>query len=121
MESIILNKAKLYAVRIVNAHRYLVDTHHEYKMSDQLLRSGTAVQALASEAQYAQSKPDFISKMSIALKEANESRNWLELLHTTGYIPDNAYNSIINDANEIVVTLIKIIRTSKRNGEKDTR
>lgn len=120
MEPLILEKAKRYAIRIVNANKYLVDTYHEYRMSDQLLRSGTAVQALISEAQYAQSKADFVSKMSIALKEANESRNWLELLHNTGYIPDNAFHSIINDANEIVVTLIKIIRTSKRNGDKGT-
>ena len=84
-------------------------------MSTQLLRSGTAISALIAEVQYAQSKADFINKMSVALKEANESRNWITLLHDGDYIDDKAYNSIYDDINQIVMMLVSIVRTSKMN------
>lgn len=77
MKPQVLDKAEAFATRVVKAKKYLCDEKHEYKMSDQLLRSGTAVQALIAEAQYAQSRADFINKYSIALKEANEARNWI--------------------------------------------
>lgn len=84
-------------------------------MSKQLYRSGTSIQANIAEAQYAQSHKDFINKMSIALKEANESRRWIGLLHKTEYINDREYKSIYDDVNEIVMILISIIRKGKNN------
>ena len=115
MEPIVLDKARAFAVRIINAERYLKAEKKEYNMSNQLLRSGTAISALIAEAQYAQSKADFINKMSIALKEANESRNWITLLHDGGYIDNRTYQSIYDDINQIVIMLISIVKTSKQN------
>ena len=70
-----------------------------------------------AEAQYAQSRPDFISKYNIALKEANETRNWINLLHDTGYIDQAAYDSIYDDINQIVIILISILRKLKGNSD----
>jgi len=106
-------KADAFAIRIVNAYKYLTNVKHEYVISKQLYRSGTSIQANVAEAQYAQSLDDFISKMSIALKEANESRKWITLLHKTEYLTEKEYNSIYGDVNEIVMILISIIRTGK--------
>jgi len=115
MRPLILDKADAFAVRIVNAHKYLIKEHNEHRMSDQLYRSGTAVQALVAESQYAQSTADFINKMQIALKEANETRNWIVLLHNTGFFSDAAFNSLYDDINQIVMILIAIVRSTKRN------
>lgn len=113
MEPIVLSKARAFAVRVIKAEKYLKNEKHEYNMSNQLLRSGTAISALIAEAQYAQSKADFINKMSIALKEANESRNWITLLYNGEYIDDKAFNSLYDDANQLVMILISIVRSSK--------
>ena len=115
MEPIVLSKARAFAVRVIKAEKYLKNEKHEYNMSNQLLRSGTAISALIAEAQYAQSKADFISKMSIALKEANESRNWITLLHEGEYINESTFNSIYDDVNQLVMILISIVRSSKDN------
>jgi len=114
-ENIVKDKADAFAIRIVNAYKYLTKERKENRMSDQLYRSGTAIQALIAEAQYAQSSADFISKLEIALKEANESRSWINLLHNTGYFDDAVYASIYDDINQIVMILIAIIRKTKRN------
>lgn len=115
MRPLVLDKAESFATRVVNAQRYLSCVKGEKRMSDQLLRSGTAIQALIAEAQYAQSTADFINKMHIALKEANESRNWIIVLHNTRYFDDNMFKSIYDDVNQIVMMLSSIIRTTKRN------
>lgn len=114
-ENIVKIKADSFAVRVVNAYKYLVEQKHERRMSDQLYRSGTAVQALIAEAQYAQSTADFISKLEIALKEANEARSWINLLYRTGYFQQPEYASIYDDVNQIVMILIAIIRKTKKN------
>ena len=87
----------------------------ENVMSKQLLRSGTSIGANTFEGKNAQSKLDFISKMSIALKEATESAYWIDLLHETNYINDTEYDSIFTDCKRIIAVLTKIIKNSKNN------
>ena len=82
-------------------------------MSKQLLRSGTSVGALVAEAQYAQSKADFINKLQISLKEANESRYWLRLLKDCDYITEKMFHSILEDIEELIKMLISSINTAK--------
>ena len=99
-------------MRIIKAYKYLTDKNI-YVLSKQLLRSGTSIGANCREAAYAQSKQDFISKLSIALKETNETIYWLELLHDSNVISEESFNSVHNDALEILKLLISIIKTSK--------
>lgn len=86
-------------------------------MANQVLRSGTSIGANVTEADQAQSKSDFISKMSIANKEAHETRYWLRLLHTTGYLTDAEYASISGDCQELIRILQSIIKTAKNNNQ----
>lgn len=116
IDNIIYDKTYSFAKRIVNAFKYLTKEQKEFVISKQLLRSGTAIGALAREAKFAQSRADFISKLSIALKEANETLYWIELLHDTGYIDDNTFQSIHSDAEELTAILVSIVKTSKQNG-----
>lgn len=115
--SIVQLKADAFAVRIVNAYKYLCKVKHEYRMSDQMYRCGTSIQANIAEAQYAESHKDFVHKMSIALKEANETRKWINVFHQTGYFDQRAYDSLFKDINEIIIILISIIRTAKRKND----
>lgn len=85
----------------------------EFILSKQLLRSGTAIGALISEAQFGQSKADFLSKMYIALKETNESIYWIELLYATGYLNDQQFQDICSDCKEILALLIATTKTVK--------
>lgn len=110
-------KTYSFALRIIKAYRYLVDKN-EYVLSKQMLRSGTSIGANCREATFAQSKQDFISKLSVALKEANETIYWIELLHDSGFITDDSFNSIHTDGTEILKLLIAIIKTSKNNIQK---
>ena len=114
---ILEDKAYSFALRIIKAYKYLTDKN-EYVLSKQLLRSGTSIGANCREATYAQSKQDFINKLSIALKETNESIYWIELLHDSGFISDDSFESIHTDGLEILKLLISIIKTSKSNIEK---
>ncbi len=114
----VLDKAENFGVRVTNAYKYLTSIKHETVLSKQLLRSGTAISALIAEAQYAQSRADFISKYQIALKEANESRNWINLLYRSQIIDDATYQSIYDDANQLVMIISKIVRTAKQNNNK---
>jgi len=111
-ENIIVDKSFDFAVRIVNLNKYLNNEQKEYVLSKQLLRSGTSIGANVSEAERAQSKADFISKMSIALKEANETNYWLKLLYKTDYLNKSQYDSINTDINELISILIAICKTS---------
>lgn len=106
---------KTFAKRIVKAYQYL--NKNETVMSKQLYRSGTAIGALVKEAEFAQSRADFINKMSIALKEANESRYWIELLHYGEYLNNQMFESLDNDVKSIISMLVKIVHTSKQNKE----
>ena len=108
----IVEKSFDFAVRIVNACKYLTQERQEYVLSKQLLRSGTSIGANIAEAQRGQSKPDFISKMSIALKEANETEYWLRLLYKTDYLNTQQFDSLNHDIHELLGLLIAICKTS---------
>ena len=114
-DNIIVQKTEAFADRIIKARKYLVEQHKEYRLSDQLLRSGTAIGALVKESQFAQSKADFINKCYIALKEANESIYWIERLHNGEYFSNSMFDSISKDAEEIRAILISIVKTSRSN------
>jgi four helix bundle protein len=109
----ILDKSFAFAIRIVNLSRYL-QGQNEYVLSKQVLRSGTAIGALVREAQHGESKIDFIHKMSIALKEANETCYWIELLHHAEYLDVAMFESIHKDSKEVVKLLVAIIKSSKK-------
>ena len=113
MQKTIQEKSFGFAIRIVNLCRYLRDEQKEYALSKQLLRSGTSIGANVAEAQQAQSKPDFVNKINIALKEAYETNYWIRLLYATQYLNDKEYESIIADCSEIERLLIAITKTAK--------
>lgn len=113
--NILRDKSFEFAVRIVNLCRFLNEEMHEFVLSKQLIRSGTAIGALYREAQHAESKKDFCHKLSIAQKECNETLYWLELLSKTGYLELNQFQSIYKDCDELMALLISIIRTTKKN------
>ena len=106
-------KSKSFAVRIVNLYSYLTKTKNEHVMSKQLLRSGTSIGANIAEAQYAISKPDFIAKQQIALKECAESLYWLEILYETNILTKEQFESIYTDCVELKKLLITILKSSK--------
>ncbi len=114
-ENIIVDKSFDFAVRIVNLYKYLNNKRKEHVLSKQLLRSGTSIGANVSEAERAQSKADFVSKMSIALKEANETNYWIKLLYKTDYLNKSQYDSINTDINELISILTAICKTSNLN------
>jgi four helix bundle protein len=103
-----------FAVDIVYLYKDLISIHKEFVMSKQLLRSGTAIGANIREAEFAVSKADFINKMSISLKEANETLYWLELLNNTKYIDDKVFKRFKPKSEEILKLLISIVKSSKR-------
>lgn len=110
--SIIGKKSFAFALRIIKAYKYLTE-QNEYVLSKQLLRAGTSIGANCREAKNAQSRSDFISKLSIALKEADETAYWLELLHEGDFIEQESFDSIYKDCIELVKLLTSIIKTSK--------
>lgn len=110
-------KSFAFALRVVKLAKYLQDEKREFVLSKQVLRSGTAIGALVREAEHAQSKADFISKMSIALKEGNETDYWIDLLHQTGYLAQDGYDSIHLDVQELIKLLVSIVKTSKRSSD----
>ena len=113
-DNIIVIKSKAFAIRIINLYKYLTQDKQEYVLSKQILKSGTSIGANVREAARAQSKKDFIAKGSIALKEADETCYWLELLHETDYINDTEFGSIYADADELVKLLVAIIKTAQQ-------
>ena len=114
-ESIVKTKSFELAIRGVNFYKYLVAEKKEYSMSKQFLRSVTSVGANVREAVNAQSKPDFIHKLSIAQKECDESLYWLELLKETNYISELEFESIYQQNNEVLKIIRSIVITSKKN------
>ncbi len=110
MENIIESKSFEFAIRIVNLYKYLTSDKQEYVLSKQMLKSGTSIGANVAEAQKAQTKPDFNTKMNIALKEANETYYWLRLLYKTDYLSSSEFNSIEKDIKEIIALLISICK-----------
>ena len=115
IENNIYELARDFAIRIVNMYKYLVENNMEYIMSKQLFRSGTSIGANVFEGKNAQSRPDFASKMSIALKEATESAYWIDLLHETKYITDSEFQSVSQDCSRIIAVLTKIVKSSKQS------
>ncbi len=112
-ENAVLDKSFDFAVRVVNLYKFLVVEKKEFVLSKQILRSGTSVGAMVREAQQAESNADFIHKLSIALKEANETDYWLLLLKKTDYIELAQFESLKNDINTILKLLVSIIKKSK--------
>ena len=115
MESQLYNDAYAIAKRCMKADVFLSEEKHEFDISKQLKRSGTSLSANLAEAKYAQSKADWINKVSIALKEANESKNWINLLHDSELIDDKVYQSIMNDCVSLIIRLSNSVQTAKRN------
>ena len=111
-------KSYTFALRIIKAYKFLSSEQKEFVLSKQMLRSGTAVGALIREAEHAESKADFIHKMSIALKEANETEYWLMLLHDSEFFDEKSFKSIILDCQELIKMLVSIIKSSKENSKK---
>jgi len=111
--SILRDKSFKFALRTIKLTKYLQNTHKEYILSKQILRSGTSIGALIREAQYAQSKADFLHKLTIALKEANETEYWLLLLSKSDYLDEKMFNSIYPDIKELLKLLISSTKTVK--------
>ncbi|ASE64421.1 four helix bundle protein [Chryseobacterium indologenes] len=111
-KNVLKDKSFTFSIHIIEQYKRLTESK-EYVMSKQLLRSGTAVGALIREAEFAQSKADFISKLSISLKEANETSYWLELLHRTQYIDTMRFEESSQYINELISMLVSSIKTSK--------
>ena len=107
-------KSFAFAVRIVNVYKYLTSEKKEFVLTKQLLRCGTSIGANITEAQQAQSRADFIAKLSIALKEACETNYWLRLLHATNFLSEAEFHSLVDDCQEIEKMLTSIIKTSKQ-------
>ena len=107
-------KSFLFAIRIVKLYKYLTDSKREYHLSKQLLRSGTSIGANIAEAQQAQSRADFVSKLSISLKEASETDYWLRLLNATEFLSDAEFMSVHSDCTELEKMLTAIIKTTKQ-------
>ncbi|MDR1951445.1 MAG: four helix bundle protein [Bacteroidales bacterium] len=114
-DNIIRDKSYSFALRIVKLYRYLSLEKKEFVLSKQILRSGTAIGALIKESEHAQSKADFINKINIALKEANETEYWLQLLNDSKYLTTKEYKSIYPEIHEIISLLVSILKTSKKN------
>lgn len=113
--SILRDKSYVFAIVIVRMAQELQQQKKEYVLSKQLLRSGTAVGALLAEAEFGQSKADFIHKLTIALKEANETRYWLNLLKDTEYINKTQFETLSEPCVELIRILVASIKTTKSN------
>ena len=112
-ESVLKTKSFRFAIRIVNLYKYLCDDKKEFVLSKQILRSGTSVGAMVSEAEHSESKSDFIHKIAIAQKEINETNYWLELLCETNYISKKEFENINIDAVELIKIITASIKTAK--------
>ena len=112
-KSILEEKSFSLALRIVKLHKYLQKNHKEYVLSKQILRSGTSIGALMSEAKYAQSTADYLNKQYIALKEANETKYWILLLRESEYLNKKMFDSIFPQVEEIIKMLVSSTKTIK--------
>jgi len=113
-KSILKEKSYVFAIRVVKLSQFLREERKEFVLSKQILRSGTAIGALVREAEFGQSKADFRSKMSIALKEANETDYWLNLLKDTNYLNEKMFQSFSNDCLELIKILVATVKTTKQ-------
>lgn len=113
-ENILKTKSFGFAVRIVNLYKYLKKNHSEFILSQQIVRSGTAIGALIREAEHGESLKDFAHKLNISLKEANEAKYWLDILFATDFINRKMYESINKDCEELLKLLIASLKTTKK-------
>ena len=111
-------KSRDFAIRIIGCYKFLTEQKGEHVMSKQLLRCGTSIGANTRESKNAQSRMDFLNKLNIALKEADETEYWLELLHATNYLDDTQYESIYSDCAELIKLLTSIIKKIKQTDDK---
>ena len=111
----LLQKSKQFAIRIIRFYSFLQKEKGEIVISKQILRSGTSIGANARESNNAQSTADFINKLSIALKEADETTYWMELLYESDIIAQQQFESIYNDLKELIALLTASIKTCKQN------
>ena len=114
-DNILKIKSYAFAIKIVKLSHHLQTEKKNFVLSKQILRSGTAIGALIREAEYGQSKTDFIHKMTIALKEANETEYWINILRDTNFINDKLSVSLVEDCKELLRLLIASIKTAKQN------
>ncbi len=114
-ETLILQKSKAFALRIIKLYRHLKSEKHEFVMSKQLLRSGTSIGANVAEAEYGVSRSDFLAKMYIALKECAESLYWLDLLHESEYLNEREFRSMNQDGEELRRMLSAITKSTRDN------
>jgi four helix bundle protein len=112
-DNVIHTKSKKFAIRVVNTFKYLQAEKKEFVLSKQMLRSGTAIGALIKESEFAQSRKDFLNKLHIALKEANETQYWIELLFETEYITEKEFESLSKDGLELIKLLVSITKKLK--------
>ena len=114
-ENVLRVKSYSFALRIVKAYKYLIAEKKEFVLSKQLLRSGTSIGANIAEANQGQSRPDFISKLSIALKESVETEYWLNLLRDSEYLTPEQTQSLLDECRELIRILTSSIKTAKRS------
>ncbi|NQV03838.1 MAG: four helix bundle protein [Bacteroidia bacterium] len=112
-DNVVKEKSYAFAIRIVRLYKYLCEEKKEYTLSKQLLRCGTSIGAMVRESEHAESNADFVHKLSISLKEANETDYWLNLLKDTNYINQEMFNSLSKDQEELIKLLTSIIKTCK--------
>ena len=117
-ENVIMQKSFAFSIRIVNLHKYLSQQKKEYVISKQIYKSGTSIGANVAEAQRAQSTADFVAKLKIAQKEANETQYWLRLLHETKYITDKEFTSVHEDLVEILKILTAICKHYPQSNQR---
>ena len=113
--SILENRSYRFSIRIVECCQYLQRDKREYILSKQLLRAGTSIGASIAEGRFAQSRADFISKLSISLKEANETKYWLRLLKDTDHLPPPTANELLDDVEQLIKMLASSLKTAKSN------
>lgn len=114
-ENVVQQKSFAFAIRVVNAYKYLTEQKKEFVLSKQLLRWGTSIGANVEEATGGQSKKDFIAKISISYKEARETKYWLNLLTATNYLDEKLSKSLLDDVEELCKILSSILLTTKQN------
>jgi len=111
--NVVKEKSYAFALQIIKAYKLLIQEHKEFVLSKQVLRSGTAIGTLVWEFVHTKSKADFINKINISLKEANETEYWLMLLKDSEYIDEKAFDSIHKDCDELIRLLVSIFKPSK--------